>query len=369
MSDEINIPNCPENKPANIDNTTTQLVCDLRVKGSEVYLPQTNPVDFKSEEYEKVFLNALPDDIASEVSSVLKAKRSHFTVLSLIINFLFLSVLAFVFYCLYPKMHFSSTSDLISRDGLTISDKYEAITSKANEEIKQKQWKAAIATLEDYPKKISGNEKETLDNLLMFRLYFDAINNYVDAPSDLKSEARSIIDQVRNHSPDRLGWYLDWLRLNYSEECNCLSHGRVEPNADRAKNIKSLFLDVNPARWKNAPDYKNNNIRLLDLYYARLNFMYWCYCDPQNNKDETDPGVLEREDAYEICKKYTREDQSIDRDFLQLRIDIIKTIKHAGIGLGEGYYYFDGGKKWLASTIQKELDKQLNKLEALEKQK
>ena len=355
MSDENNLPNRPENKPVSIDNKT-QLVCDLRVKGSEVYLPQTNPVDFKSEEYEKVFLNALPDDIASEVSSVLKAKRSHFTLLSLIVLFLFLCVLSCVFYYLNPQTRFSSTSDDISQEGLTISDKYKAITSKASEEREKKQWKAAIATLEDHPKKISRNEKETLDNLLMFRIYFDAMNNYVDAPSSLKEEARSIVDLVRKHSPDRLGWCLDWLRLNYPEESNYLSNGRFEPDSKRAKTIKDLLPNVNPDRWKNAPDYKKNNIRLLDLYYARLNFIYWCYCGPKGNLDEKDSGVLEREDAYQICKKYTENINCIDPDFLQLRIDIIQTIRRAGISLGEWNYFFDGKKRWSSSIIQKELD-------------
>lgn len=368
MSDEINLPDCPENNPLSVGNVKTQLVCDLHVNGDKVYLPQTDSVDFKSEEYEKCFLGALPDDIAPEVSSVLKAKRSHFTILRLLIIFLFLSAVSLAFYHFYPRMHFADYSDDPSEEGLTISDKYEGVCFKAKKEKGNKQWKSVIDTLDDCPEKLSNNEKETLDNLLLFRIYFDAINNCVDVPIDKKEKAKIIVDRVRKHSPDRLGWYLDWLRLNYPEECNYLSDGRYEPNEERADGIKELLIDVNPDRWEKAPDYKCN-FRLLDLYYARLNFIYWCYSKPSKHLNKDDLGVFERERAYQICKKHTDDPDHIDSAFLQLRIEIIQAIIRAGTGVIEGWYYFDGKERYLSSHLQKELDRLNEYKKKLEKQK
>ena len=98
MNDEINLPDCPENNPLSLSNVQTHLVCDLHVKGNEIYLPQSSPVDINSDEYDEEFLQSLPNDIASEVRSVLKNKRNHFTFLGLVIIFLFFSSVAWSFY-------------------------------------------------------------------------------------------------------------------------------------------------------------------------------------------------------------------------------------------------------------------------------
>ena len=351
MSDDINLPDRSKNSSLSNGNPGVQLVCDLHVKGDEVFLPKTKSVDFKSEEYEKCFLGALPDDIASDVSSVLKAKRNHFTVLRLIIIFVFLSAVSLAFCCFYPRMHFTSTSDEISQEGLTVSDKYKDVTFKANKGKGKKQWKSVIDTLGDCPEKISNSEKETLENLLLFRIYFEAINNCVDIPSDEKEKAKSIIDRVRKHSPDRLGWFLDWLRFNYPEECNYLSNGHYEPNnVERAETIQELLQNVNPDRWRNAPDYENN-IEILDLYWARLNFAYWCYLNPRKNLNMNSAGVNKREEAYRICKKYT-DFGKCNQTFLRLKIDIIKRTIEAGTGISEGWYYFDGNEHFWTSDLK-----------------
>ena len=359
MSDETNLPDRSENNPLSNGNPDTQLVCDLHVKGSEVYLPKTKPVDFKTKEYDKLFLMSLPDDIASDVSSVLKTKRSRFTIVKLAIVFLFLSTVAWAIYCFFPKTHISATSEVVSQDGLTLSSKYKEVTNKAIEESKKKQWKSVIDILCNHAKKISDSKEQTLGNELLLRIYFDAVHNCVDAPIALKDEAKSINEQVRRYSPDRLGWFLDWLRLNYPEECNYLSNGRYEPNVEHAKNIKELLQNVNPDRWRNAPDYEPNN-KILDLYWARLNYAYWCYLNPRKNLNMNSAGVNEREEAYHICKKYT-DFGECDQTFLRLKIDIIKRTIDAGIGISEGWYYFDGDEHWKTSYLKSLLDQEQGK--------
>ena len=359
MSDEINLPDRSGNSPLSNGNPGTQLVCDLHVKGSEIYLPKTRPVDFETEDYDNIFLKSLPDDIASDVSSVLKTKRNRFTIVKLAIVFLFLSTVTWAIYCFFPKTHISSTSEVVSQDGLTLSSKYKDVTNKAIEESKKKQWKSVIDILCNHAKKISDNKELTLNNELLLRIYFDAVHNCVDAPITLKEEAKIINEQVRRYSPDRLGWFLDWLRLNYPEECNYLSKGRYAPNDKSAETIQELLPKVNPDRWRNVPDYEANK-KLLDLYWARLNFAYWCYLNPRKHLDMNSAGVNEREEAYRICKKYTDRGEC-DQTFLQLKIDIIKRTIDAGTGISEGWYYFDGDEHWKTNYLNDLLNEQQEK--------
>ena len=83
MNDEINLPDGSENTPLSVGNAQTQLVRDLHVKGDKVYLPETSPVDFNSDEYDDEFLRSLPNDVALEASSVLNNKRNRFTLFGL----------------------------------------------------------------------------------------------------------------------------------------------------------------------------------------------------------------------------------------------------------------------------------------------
>ena len=357
MSDEINLPDRSENSPLSNGNPDTQLVCDLHVKGDKVYLPQAESVDFKSAEYEKCFLGALPDDIASEVSSILKAKRHPLTTFNLIILLLFLSIGACTFYCLSQKTHFSSTSDKVSQKDMTASKEYRDVISKAQAETTKKHWNVVIDLLREPAKMISENKEKTLENELLLRLYFDAVHFSFNVSSDLKEETMNMVDQVRRHSPNRLGWFLDWLRLNYPEETNYFLHKNFKPNKTRAEEIKKILPEVNPYRWKNAPDYKDgDNAKILDLQWACLNFIYWCYCNPEKNLDKDDSGIAEREEAYRICKKYTRVDDC-DDDFLQLKKDIIQRTIDAGVGWGSFKirYYFDGETHWVASDLKNNL--------------
>ena len=357
---DTNLPDCQENHELSEINAHSLLVCDLHARGNEVYLPQTAPVDFSSEEYEKEFLRPLPEDIASEVASILKSKRGHFSFLKLVFIFFFLVLAAWAIFHYFPRQIIVSVND-ISREGQEISTGYRKIAAKAQEEMDRKQWRAAIELLEEPAGEISQDKTLTQENGVLLGMYFDAVKNSSGYPSETP---KAIIRKVREHSPDYMGWYLDELWLNYPE---CLpadfSKKTIIPGELKAARIKRC-LESFKSNWENAPDYNLKNRELLDLFWARLNFYYWLYCDPKKNLDEDDPGVFERERAYQISKKYT-ESEELVLDFLQLRIDIINAIINAGMGWGdwEGSAYFDGELYWMESTLRKQLDSLESRME------
>ena len=367
MKNEDNLPDCQGSNYLSENNAGTQLVCDLHVRGNEVYLPQTPPVDFKSEEYEKEFLSPLPDDIAPEVGSVLRSKRSHFTVLRIVFIVLFLFFIFGAIYHYFPRQRIVSTSDELFEDGLKVSAEYKKNLTLASEKYESKQWESVIKLLEKDAKAICEDQKQTLDNEKLLRYYFNALNNSADYPGDTPF---MIIEKVRMHSPNRLGWYIDWLRIKFPE---CNSVRAVEPEPAHIEEIKKLLQKENPSdyytvKWIKASDY-NIYKKLLDLYWARLNFIYWCYLNPRKNMDKEDPGVFEREVAYQICKKYTEAD-SVDRDFLQLQIDIIKEVISADMGWGsfEGAAYFDGELYYRQGALEGILHQCEDKLKNINRQ-
>lgn len=332
--DEINSLQVNENNSLSKTHAEVQLVCDLHVQGNKVCLPRTAPVDFKSQEYEKEFLHPIPDDIASEVSSVIKSKRSHFTILKLLTAFLFLSFLSWAIFLFFPKPRMTNTFDEISREGLYLAVKYNNLVAKAQEESQKKQWQLVIDLLENDAREISKNKSKVLENGELLGLYFDAIGH---SPKHIKTDVpKEIIDNVRKHSPNCLGWYLDWLRIYYPESRR---FGALDVDEKRAEEMKKLFESDNPVRdWKdNAFDYDKNK-DLLYLYWARLEFYYWCYSGKRLKQE--DQGVSEREDAYRICEQYNKPGSTLfNESFLQLQLEILDTLDHAWGVFSRAYFH------------------------------
>lgn len=329
---------------------------DLEVKGNTIYLPEKHDVDFKSREYENDFLKSLPDDVASEVRSVLRSKRNPLTILKIAIVFLFLAVSSLVVYYYFPRQIVVETHE-ISRKSFKnqVDNQYRSVVANAKKMIEKKDWRSAAELLETPALEIANDDKiiQDQENGLLLGLYFDAVEHSVDYPLDIPKK----IAETLNTPSRYLGWYLDWLWLNYPE---CRYTKRNEPDADRAKEIKNVIDKLSPPNeyWKDVPDYEENK-DLLYLYWSRLNYSYWCYLNPKKNLDKDDPGIFEREQAYKVSKLYTEVD-NCNLDFLQLQIEIIRTTIDAGIGISELWYFFDGEAKWDSNK----LNEQLKELEA-----
>lgn len=326
-----------------IRNEKIQLTNDLIVKGNEVYLPKTHLVDCNSDEYEDEFLK-LPDGMSSEISSIIKAKRTPFTVFHLIVVLLSLSASAWCVYFFFPRPIVIETME-ISRQKLEkqIESKYVDVVKVAQEQIKKKDWRSAIKTLEESALVISKSKRQTQDNGLLLGLYFDAVEHCVDYQLE---KPQAIIENMRKEHFDYLGWYLDWIWLSYPE-CRYEKAPIINPDESKAEEIKKVLqeYDENSKQWISVLDYGDNK-ELLDFRIAQLNYFYWCFRGPQKHEKKDDPGVSERERAYQIAKEYSdpKKEKRYD-NFKQLQRDIIQTINDKVLGWG-GYFYFDGDSRW-----------------------
>lgn len=222
----------------------------------------------------------------------------------------------------------------------------------------------AVAELQ----KTGLNKKTIRQNQLLFAIYLDSIRQIKQTPSAAlqdefrkrEQNARELVRKIIQYDPDPVQWHLleidlhlnhNMLAWNTTVRYNKASEARNKAMVDRIKKVLRMLdsAEIRLKRSKIEEEEKVKNLSQIDRWRVQLLIQQWKYSTKDLSEDDFgDPGVEEREKAYEIAKRY---DNVLE--FLEMRKYIINMI-HAN---NSGYYYWNKNEYWWKAHLEDERDK------------
>lgn len=213
-------------------------------------------------------------------------------------------------------------------------------------------------------------QKEVLENQLLFALYLDAVRHIRKMPipslqkeiDALQQSGLKLVREIERHDPDTIQWHLLEIDLCLDQQLLNWNTGRASYNPEMVKHIDQVLkmLASTAERIKRSKlDDKKENLAMIDLRRVQLLIQKWKYSTKDlSDDDKGDPGVEEREKAYEIAERY---DNVLD--FLVLRKYIVDMIYENN----SGYYWWRGKEYWRKKYLEDErrvLNKKINNAKA-----
>ena len=308
---------------------------------------------------------------APELLAALKAEKNDPSILSrmgLCAGLLACIIAVFLFWPKgRPLLDTSMVFDLPTLTPETVSRQHTELLAKCKIMMGNSQYRACIDLLEPVVKIILEDSGSFAENSRLLSTYLNCWRLYLPVDSDTDTmELVDLCEKALQYqtSPE---WqlfklYFSWVSykpfyLDFAGMEKVLGkslgpkpkRGKVRDQLiEQFKDFSKTADNIREYLANNPCDEDNKFKSLLDLLHCQILVAQWIVEGYKKYPDDhlEDPGVPQRERAYEIAEKY--ED---DIAFLTIRKEIVKRILDAA----GGYYYFKGKRLWQTSHLKDDL--------------
>lgn len=284
--------------------------------------------------------------------------------------FLMLALTLFLVYYYFPRPSVPvEVKDEISYTNLEKSyeKRFKKPASEAQADWEKAHYHACVEKLQpviDELQKDGLQEQRVRKNQRIFSLYLDSIlqirkTSMRKEDEPLLQNAQTLVREMIKHDPDVVPWRLLEIDLCYDSQLFNMNApaGYDEKKVKLIDEVLEKLSGIRHLLEKSEKD--EEQLAVIDFRQVQLLVCRWkCAARKLNHDDYGNPGVEDREKAYEISSKY-----GDVVNFLKVRKYIVDTMYMNNFG----HYYWRGEKLWRKKFLVEERNALNAKIEAAKK--